>query len=126
MIVKIGKRPGRIHCKKRCDISVFNGTMAYGACLSRSLAHLSGGCNIQEAHELALIALTLNSLPSGIFFHDFLSSADFFQNQLFRKIISGIPPESGFPQALEIMENLENHQKKVPWMEKSWNLKKSE
>ena len=37
MIVKIGKRPGRIHCKKRCDISVFNGTMAHGACLSRSL-----------------------------------------------------------------------------------------
>ena len=29
MIVKIGKRPGRIHCKKRCDISVFNGTMAH-------------------------------------------------------------------------------------------------
>ena len=37
MIVKIGKRPGRIHCKKLCDISVFNGTMAHGACLSRSL-----------------------------------------------------------------------------------------
>ena len=37
MIVKIGKRPGCIHCKKRCDISVFNGTMAHGACLSRSL-----------------------------------------------------------------------------------------
>ena len=30
---------------------------------------------------------------------------------------------SGFPQALEIMENLENH-KKVQCMEKSWNLKK--
>ena len=29
---------------------------------------------------------------------------------------------TGFPQALEIMENLENH-KKVPCMEKSWNLK---
>ena len=29
MIVKIGKRPGRIHRKKRCDISVFNGTMAH-------------------------------------------------------------------------------------------------
>ena len=26
-------------------------------------------------------------------FHNFLSSADFFQNQLFRKIISGIPSE---------------------------------
>ena len=26
---------------------------------------------------------------------------------------------SGFPQALEIMENLENHEKKVPCMEKS-------
>ena len=30
----------------------------------------------------------------------------------------------GFPQALEIMENLKSHQKKVPCMEKSWNLKK--
>ena len=29
-------------------------------------------------------------------------------------------------QALEIMENLENHQKKVPCMKKSWNLKKPE
>ena len=32
---------------------------------------------------------------------------------------------TGFPQALEIMENLENH-KKVPCLEKSWNLKKTE
>ena len=32
---------------------------------------------------------------------------------------------SGFPQALEIMENLEIH-KKVPCIEKSWNLKKTE
>ena len=32
---------------------------------------------------------------------------------------------AGFLQALEIMENLENHEKKVPCMEKSWNLKKS-
>ena len=31
----------------------------------------------------------------------------------------------GFPQALEIMENLENH-KKVPCLEKSWNLKNPE
>ena len=29
-----------------------------------------------------------------------------------------------FTQALEIMENLENHQQKVPCMEKSWNLEK--
>ena len=33
-----------------------------------------------------------NSLSPGQFFM-FLSSADFFQNQLFRKILSGIPPE---------------------------------
>ena len=33
---------------------------------------------------------------------------------------------SGFPQALEIVENLENHKEKVPCMEKSWNLKKTE
>ena len=33
---------------------------------------------------------------------------------------------SGFPRALEIMENLENHEKKVPCMEKSWNLKNPE
>ena len=32
----------------------------------------------------------------------------------------------GFPRALEIMENLENYKKKVPCMEKSWNLKKPE
>ena len=32
---------------------------------------------------------------------------------------------SGFPQALEIMENPENY-KKVPCMEKSWNSKKPE
>ena len=31
---------------------------------------------------------------------------------------------SGFPQALEIMENLENPRKKVPCMENSWNWKK--
>ena len=31
---------------------------------------------------------------------------------------------SGFPQALEIMENLEITKKKVPCMKKSWNLKK--
>ena len=31
---------------------------------------------------------------------------------------------TGFPQALEIMENLENHPK-IPCMEKSWNLKKT-
>ena len=30
--------------------------------------------------------------------------------------------DAGFPQALEIMENLENNEKKVPCMEKSWNL----
>ena len=29
-----------------------------------------------------------------------------------------------FPQILEIVENLENHQKKFHCMEKSWNLKK--
>ena len=28
-----------------------------------------------------------------VIFHDFLSSADFFQNQFFLKILSGIPPE---------------------------------
>ena len=33
---------------------------------------------------------------------------------------------AGFPQALEIMENLENHEKKVPCMKKSWNLEKSQ
>ena len=33
---------------------------------------------------------------------------------------------TGFPQALEITENLENPLKKVPCMEKSWNLKKPE
>ena len=48
MIVKIGKRPGRIHCKKRCDISVFNGTMAHGACLSRSLFPYSIGACLRE------------------------------------------------------------------------------
>ena len=33
---------------------------------------------------------------------------------------------SGFPQTLEIMETLEKHEKKVPCMEKSWNLKKQQ
>ena len=33
---------------------------------------------------------------------------------------------SGFPQALEIMENLEHHEKKAPCMEKSWNWKNPE
>ena len=32
--------------------------------------------------------------------------------------------QAGFPQALEIMENLENH-KKVSCLEKSWDLKKT-
>ena len=32
---------------------------------------------------------------------------------------------TGFPQALEIIENLEKH-KKVTCMEKSWNLKTPE
>ena len=40
-----------------------------------------------------MVAFRLNSLPPGKFFHAFLSSADFFQNQVFRKIISGIPSE---------------------------------
>ena len=31
---------------------------------------------------------------------------------------------TGFPQALEIMENLKKSLKKAPCMEKSWNLKK--
>ena len=34
-----------------------------------------------------------NSLPPGKFFMLFLSSADFFQNQLFRKILSEVPSE---------------------------------
>ena len=33
---------------------------------------------------------------------------------------------AGFPQTLEIMKNLEKALKKVPCMEKSWNLKKPE
>ena len=33
--------------------------------------------------------------------------------------------DAGFPQSLEIMENLEII-KKIPCMEKSWNLKKPE
>ena len=36
--------------------------------------------------------LGINSAPLEIF-HTFLSSADFFQNHLFRKILSGIPSE---------------------------------
>ena len=39
----------------------------------------------------------------------------------FLEIPNALP--EGFPQVLEIMENLENHIKKVPCMEKSWNLK---
>ena len=34
--------------------------------------------------------------------------------------------KTGFPQALETMENLENHLKKVPCIEKSWSLKTPE
>ena len=61
-----------------------------------SYAHLSGGCNIQESHGFApiiIVYLFRIAQYSGKFFHDFLSSADFFQNQLFRKIISRIQPE---------------------------------
>ena len=56
MIVKIRKRPGRIHCKKRCDISVFNGTMAHGACLSRSL-YVSLSICLVYAQELEVRSL---------------------------------------------------------------------
>ena len=35
--------------------------------------------------------MIINSLPPGKFFHTFLLSADFFQNELFQKILSGIP-----------------------------------
>ena len=35
----------------------------------------------------------LNLWPMGIFFFAFLSSADFFQNKIFPKILSGIPSE---------------------------------
>ena len=38
-------------------------------------------------------AMTINSLAPCESFHAFLSSADYFQNQLFRKILSGIPSE---------------------------------
>ena len=69
MIVKIGKRPGRIHCKKRCDISVFNGTMAHGACLSRSL----------------YLTWRSNLLPNAFKF-DFFGKVDFF-NTVEAKVI---------------------------------------
>ena len=36
---------------------------------------------------------TLCNFGYWVIVHAILSSADFFQNQLFRKIISGIPPE---------------------------------
>ena len=36
---------------------------------------------------------TLTFCPPSEIFHSFLSSADFFQNQLFRKNLSGIPSE---------------------------------
>ena len=69
-----------------------------------------------------------------------LWSADFFEINFFQKIILGtlsvsfffmticLGPnclQTGFPKALEIMENLENHKKKVPCVEKSWSLKKT-
>ena len=41
----------------------------------------------------AVLAFRINSLPHGKTLRSFLSSADFFQNQLFRKILSGIPSE---------------------------------
>ena len=37
--------------------------------------------------------LTKILFASWVIFHAFLPSADFFQNQLFRKILSGIPSE---------------------------------
>ena len=46
-------------------------------------------------------------------------SYDFFHEQI-QRVLS-----AGFSKALEIMESLENN-KKVPCMEKSWNLKKPE
>ena len=45
--------------------------------------------------KLFIIDFTLNSLPAQcwVIFHSFLLSADFFQNQLFWKNLSGIPSE---------------------------------
>ena len=45
-------------------------------------------------HRITIMS-PFNSLSpqSWEIFHDFLSSTDFFQNQLFRKIISGLPSE---------------------------------
>ena len=41
---------------------------------------------------LLFLLFRFNSLPPGKF-SCFLSSADFFENQLFQKFLSGIPPE---------------------------------
>ena len=47
------------------------------------------GPNCLQNYQLMTIS-TINSLPPRKFFM-FLSSADFFQNQIFQKILSGIP-----------------------------------
>ena len=47
-------------------------------------------CSFTLKNFVSYLTLTLCLLDN---FHDILSSADFFQNQLFRKILSGIPSE---------------------------------
>ena len=50
----------------------------------------------------------------------------FFHLDLVKSVKSITFYNTGFLEALEIMENLENHYKNVPCMEKSLNLKKPE
>ena len=48
--------------------------------------------------------ISINSLPPGKFYNPFLSSADFFQNQLFKKNHLGIPSEC--PEWIQIPKQM--------------------
>ena len=48
---------------------------------------------VREPHEAKVSDMQWNLFAPWVIFHALLSSADFLQNQLFRKILSGIPSE---------------------------------
>ena len=54
---------------------------------------LSPVAPVESALSLRKRRILLNFIAYWVIFHVFLSSADFFQNQLFLKILSGVPSE---------------------------------
>ena len=60
---------------------------------TKIIDRLAEGVNVVTESEVSLKKKVKINSALWVIFHVFLLSADFFQNQLFRKILSGIPSE---------------------------------